>query len=145
MITKDPSKTFKKTKTQSVLRGSQFLRTWQKDFMQCHCEEITQLNSIYAIHGSDSNQGSETLHFCFLSDFYHPKKKLRKGDVFTPVYQSFCSQGSRWVPAPVHAGTHPHWAGTPPAQTPPRADTLPHPQQTATAADGTHPTGMHTC
>ena len=30
---------------------------------------------------------------------------------------------------------------TPPGQTP-RADT---PQQTATAADSTHPTGMHTC
>ena len=41
------------------------------------------------------------------------------------------------VSAPVHAGIHP-----PPKQTPQEADT---PQQTATAADGTHPTGMHSC
>ena len=37
---------------------------------------------------------------------------------------------------------------TPPRQTPPRAD-IPlsrhPPQQTATAADGMHPTGMHSC
>ena len=43
--------------------------------------------------------------------------------------------------APVHAGIPP-WADTPRADTPSRADT---PQQTATAADGTHPTGMHSC
>ena len=39
---------------------------------------------------------------------------------------------------------------TPLGQTPPRQDThlpgqTPPPQQTATAADGTHPTGMHSC
>ena len=45
--------------------------------------------------------------------------------------------------------TPPHLgADTPPKQTPPRADTPP--EQTllpdmATAADGTHPTGMHSC
>ena len=37
----------------------------------------------------------------------------------------------------VHEG-----GGTPPGQTPPPAD-IPH--QTATAADVTHPTGMHSC
>ena len=41
---------------------------------------------------------------------------------------------------------HPSQADTPPAdtpgQTPPRADT---PHQMAAAADGTHPSGMHTC
>ena len=31
-----------------------------------------------------------------------------------------------------------HWGRHPPGQTPP-------PQQTANAADGTHPTGMHSC
>ena len=51
----------------------------------------------------------------------------------------------------------PPWADNPWADTPswadiPRADTprqtspwADHPQQTATAADGTHPTGMHSC
>ena len=55
---------------------------------------------------------------------------------------SVCPQGG---------GVHPPWAETPPdrrsyAETPPppRADTPPH-RQTATAADGTHSTGMHSC
>ena len=43
--------------------------------------------------------------------------KLQKGNVFTSVCQEFCPQGG---------GVHP-------------------PRQTATAADGTHPTGMHSC
>ena len=45
----------------------------------------------------------------------------------------------------VHSGgvsTSVH-TGIPPQYTPPGADTPP--QQTATAADGTHPTGMHSC
>ena len=57
------------------------------------------------------------------------------------------------VSALVHAGIHPPGRHPPPGQTPPpRADTplpqgRPHlpPRQTATAADGTHPTGMHSC
>ena len=41
-------------------------------------------------------------------------------------------------------------ADTPPGRHPPRADTLPPradtpPPETATAGDGTHPTGMHSC
>ena len=93
--------------------------------------------------------------------YYRPQTKLRKGNVFTPVCQSFCSQGR--VSAPVHAGIHLP-GQTPPRQTPStRADTShldrhPYPgrhtpgqtppgqtppQQTAAAADGTYPTGMH--
>ena len=67
--------------------------------------------------------------------FYRPQTKLRKGNVFTPVCQLFCSRGE--VSASVHAGIPP-WAGTPPLGRHP-------PVQTATAADGTHPTGMHSC
>ena len=44
-----------------------------------------------------------------------------RGEVYTPL----------WVDIP--------WTDTP-GQTPRR-----HPHQTATAADGTHPTGMHSC
>ena len=68
-----------------------------------------------------------------LSHFYRPQTKLRKGNVFTPVSYSVHRAG---VSASVHAGIHT------PQQTPPRADP---PQQTATAADGTHPTGMLSC
>ena len=45
-------------------------------------------------------------------------------------------------------GYHPPLEQTPPEQTPPRADTPRSrhlPGETATAADGTHPTGMHSC
>ena len=62
---------------------------------------------------------------------YRPQKKLRKGNVFTPVCQSFCSQWEGVHPL----GRHPN------GQTPPRADT----SQTVPAVDGRHPTGMHSC
>ena len=65
---------------------------------------------------------------------------------FTPVCQSFCSQGEVYTPLGRHPrqtppGRHPD---TPLADTPCLADTAP-PPETATAADGTHPTGMHSC
>ena len=92
------------------------------------------------------------MHSC-----YHLQTKLRKGNVFTPVCQSFCSQGG--VSASVHAGIHTPIPGqTSPWADTPQADTLPgktppgrHPLPVhagidmATAADGTHPTGMHSC
>ena len=66
--------------------------------------------------------------------FYRTRKKLRKGNVFTPLSHS------------VHMGGLPQCmlGYTPPPTRPPWADT-PRPKQTATAADGTHPTGMHSC
>ena len=55
----------------------------------------------------------------------------------------------------VKNSVHRGWVSIPPWQTPqedtpigqtlPWADTPPPPNQTATAADGTHPTGMHSC
>ena len=54
---------------------------------------------------------------------------------------SFCPRG---VSAPVHAGIH-----TLPGQTLTTGQTSPplgrHPRQTATTADGVHPTGKHSC
>ena len=59
-----------------------------------------------------------------------------------------------WSRHPPGADTHPEQTPpeqTPPEQTPPRADTPsgadipPLPGDMATAADGTHPTGMHSC
>ena len=46
-----------------------------------------------------------------LFDFYRPQTKLREGNVFTPVYQSFCSQGGVHPlgrPPPPRDG---HWSG----------------------------------
>ena len=83
--------------------------------------------------------------------------KLWQGNVFTPV----CHSVHGGVSASVHAGIHiPPWADTPladtlpgrppwvdpPGQTPPRRH--PSPADTplvVTAADGAHPTGMHSC
>ena len=121
-------------------------------------------------------------------NIYRLQRKLRKGNVFTPVSQSFCSRGGGVVvSASVHAGIHP--LGRPPhdptkcmlGYTPPLSacwNTHTHPAQcmldthnpplpsawwdthpphpvhggihpplppTATAADSTHPTGMHSC
>ena len=61
---------------------------------------------------------------------------------------SVCPRGGvhpSWADTP--RGKHPH-ADTPSADTPPKADTprqTTTPQQMATAADGMHPTGMHSC
>ena len=81
----------------------------------------------------------------------------RKGNAFTPV----CDFVHRGVSGRHSPRQTPPWADTPPVQTsplgrhshpprqtppsgrqPPWADT-PSPRETATAADGTHPTGMH--
>ena len=89
---------------------------------------------------------------------YRPQAYLRKSNVFTSVCQEFCrgwggipactGRGGVCIPActglgvciPVcnmqgGCGRHP------PGQTPSRQI----PPRTATAADGTHPTGMHSC
>ena len=77
--------------------------------------------------------------------------KLLKGNVFTPVCQSFCSQAGGGVPAPVHGWIHqpPGQTPSPLARHPPPAHTIlgrhHPPDRTATAADSTHPTGMHSC
>ena len=60
----------------------------------------------------------------------------RWGEMYTP----------RQTPPPPPRQTP--YADTPrqtPRQTPPKTDTPLPPQQTATAADGTHPTGMYSC
>ena len=84
-----------------------------------------------------------------------PARSLGQGNVFTPVCQSFCSQG---VFASGSGGCLPHPLDTP-LETPPWTHTHPghtHSPQThthldsplvevATEAGGTHPTGMHSC
>ena len=86
---------------------------------------------------------------------YRPQRSC-EGYVFTPV----CHSVHRGDSASVHAGI-PHLPRadprdqaipspeqTPPTRHPPGADTPgtrhPH-QRMATVADGTHPTGMHSC
>ena len=78
--------------------------------------------------------------------------KLWKGNVFTSVCQEFCPQQGpdTLTPSPDRLGRHPLGRSLQ-ADTPPRADppeqtpSPPTPAQTATAGDGTHPTGMHSC
>ena len=69
--------------------------------------------------------------------YYRLQTKLWKGNVFTPVCQSFCSQER----VSARGGVHPsmHWTDSPWADTP-----TPSPLA-ATAEDGKQPTGMHSC
>ena len=74
--------------------------------------------------------------------FYRPQTKLWKGNVFTPVCDSVHRSGASGQTPPGRAlsGTPPGqttWADTPLGRHPP--------PEMATAADGTHPTGMHSC
>ena len=95
--------------------------------------------------------------------------KLREGNVFTPVCQSFCPQGAclggrvstfgsggctppghKHTHTPTHPlGTHTSWAPlkhplAPPGHTYPPTDT-PTLVEMAIEAGGTHHTGMHSC
>ena len=118
---------------------------------------------------------STRTHSCYLVAFikhilmayYCPQTKLWKGNVFTPVCQSFCLQGGVCLSAcwdihlPHPLGRHPPGQTSPPGRPLPSAcwDTHPLPSacwdtppcpvhagiDMATAADGTHPTGMHSC
>ena len=100
------------------------------------------------------------LKFCALNiRFLPPATKLQQSNIFTGVCQSFCSQGGGgvWQTPP---GRHsprqtPPWTDIP-GQTPHQADnplaqcmleyTPPDPPPpAATAPDGAHPTGMHSC
>ena len=72
-----------------------------------------------------------------------PANEVCEGYVFTGAYLSMGG-----VSAPLHAGIHPlgpeadtPWARHPRADTPPVQCMLGYGQQ----ADGTHPTGMHSC
>ena len=63
--------------------------------------------------------------------YHRPQTKLRKGNVFTSVCQEFCLSGG-CIPVCMGGGV---CLGGVCAQ----------PPEMATAADGTHPTGMHSC
>ena len=64
-----------------------------------------------------------------LCNFYRPQTKLRKGNVVTSVCQEFCPGGG-CLEGDVHGRGD---GGACMAG------------ETATAADGTHPAGMHSC
>ena len=90
-----------------------------------------------------------------VSTFLPTSMKLRQGNIFTGICQSFCSQGRGCLADTPQADTS--QAVIPPRQTT-QADTSPgqiHPPSAdtpqaddplaATAADGMHPTGMLSC
>ena len=75
------------------------------------------------------------------SHYYRPR------NIFTSVCQEFWTRGGGGVC--LSACWEPPWKHPPPRQTPHPGQTpalgRPPPQQTATAAGSTHPTGMHYC
>ena len=82
--------------------------------------------------------------------FYRPKTKLREGNVFTPVCHSVHRAGGVYLsacwdthtPGQTPLGKHPTGQTHTPGRTRPPGR---HPPPAVTAADGTHPTGMHSC
>ena len=100
---------------------------------------------LYTTHGRGDEE--HEIHTAALGGhFYRPQTKLRKGNVFTPVCQSFCSHGGGGS-ASVHAGIHSPRL-TPPGRHAPLPsacwDTRPlgrHPP--ADTPRQTHPLGRH--
>ena len=66
-----------------------------------------------------------------ICNYYRSHRSCSKVIFSQACVKSCVNRG--WVSASVHARIHTPWADTPPCQ------------QTDTAADGTHPTGMHSC
>ena len=78
-----------------------------------HQRERMQLTpKLYQLTYGNRLMDFECLLNFFWVLYYRPQTKLRKGNVFTPVCQSFCSGG---VSGPVHAGIrHPTGRHPPP-------------------------------
>ena len=105
----------------------------------------------------DSELSRPQFHLPFLMPlfqpiYYRPQTKLREGNVFTPVcdyvHRGRCTPPLADIPLPL---TDTPWQTHPQADTPlgryPTGRHPPgrHPPERATAADGTLPTGMHSC
>ena len=101
--------------------------------MYYYCPHKQLCLSVHEGRGDLSHGIPRVMHPSPVQTYYRLQKQLRKSNVFTSVCQEFCPQGR---------GVHPQ-ADTP-GQTPPWQADNPPPQM-ATAADGTHPTGMHSC
>ena len=102
-----------------------------------------------------------SLRFCFpckeiistITIYLPSANEVAESNVFTSVCQEFFPQGERCTP-PRQTHSRADISGR---QTPPQADTTswadtrppwaatPPPPEIATGADGTHPTGMHSC
>ena len=105
---------------------------------------------LYTTHGRGDEE--HEIHTAALGGhFYRPQMKLRKGNVFRPVCQSFCSHGGglpQCTPLGRHPpGRHPQ-VDTPPGQTCPPAQCMlgyTPPRQTSPADTPrqTHPLGRH--
>ena len=151
-----------------------FINAWTEKFINAWTEKFTANKWQVWIVWIDLYSVNS-----WLARLLAPTTKLRRGNIFTGICQSFCSRGGggEGVSGRLPQADTP-WADSPsPRQTPPR-QTLPsgrHPLRpvhsgihtpfpvhsgihrpppaqcmlghppAATAADGTHPTGMHTC
>ena len=91
------------------------------------------------------DEDGKNYHKSYKSFYCHSQMKLWKGNLFASVCLEFCPQGvsrpSRGVSRPRGCpGSGPGWGVCIPAYTQEYI-----PKQTATAANGTHPTGMPSC
>ena len=79
---------------------------------------------------------------CMLA-YHYPPRSRHPPEADTPPGADPC-----WTRHPPGSGNPPEqtpWDQAPPWEQTPRNQAPPSPQQTATVADGTHPTGMHFC
>ena len=93
----------------------------------------------------DDNHGGDT-QICIVCNIFTARKRsLGQGNIFIGVCQEFCSQGGLPGRRTPRQGD-PRARRPPPARRPPQqGDPTPEgaPPRMATAAGGTHPTGMH--
>ena len=128
----------------------------------CHYVDIGIPPNIFTVKQEDGRVGHQIIYWVFISSImfkclscsillpiyvdhcYRPQTKLREGNIFTPVCQSFCSGAEVYTPLDTPRqtthldsplGRHPSLG---------RHNTTPPPEMT-TEAGGMHPTGMHSC
>ena len=105
-----------------------------------HGATVTTISSQNWMHGYQSEYSQEKLFCRSRCRTNAPSARLitiPKRSCGKVMFSQACVKNS------VHRGVHP-LGRQPPGQTPPLGR-HPLPRQTATAANGTHPTGMHSC
>ena len=116
--------------------GITYIQQDQEDYHTCPGKERLQYNLGKWYSALRLVRGVNGYNFAFLP----PATKLRQGNIFTPVCQSFCSRGSATPPEQT-----PLWANTPQADTPGQTPLLQCMLGYGQQVGGTHPTGMHSC
>ena len=104
----------------------------------------------YSVHGGVLHETIIMMHWISLYSPLPPPPTLQKGNVFTSMYHSFCPRGGAcmvkgacmarggYMAAGMCVGGCAWWGAC-------RVGGACMAGEMATAADGTHPTGMHSC